>query len=225
MNVREIYEGSNGDATKALYVRLTELGPAGIIATNLFRACKCSERAKLYRGRGYRQEAYGRKNWSLSNLATALTEHSVPLGIRWGWREDPAQDFYRWVLYIETPYGQASFHTDTRLIGPDYTAEWDSRKPSKDRITDWCAALIGGDAVTIPPLTPGEPCASESEKELEDPLEAWKRKHLPRVKRAGRNSGILRLPGGDTRLPSSLGKGLASGVDGLLLDEMFRGGK
>ena len=50
MNIHAIYEGSNGDATRALYEHLQTLGPAGVIALNLFRAQKCSTRAKLYRG-------------------------------------------------------------------------------------------------------------------------------------------------------------------------------
>jgi hypothetical protein len=40
-----IYEGSDGKATIALYQQLSVLGPAGIVAVNLFRAQKCSARA------------------------------------------------------------------------------------------------------------------------------------------------------------------------------------
>jgi hypothetical protein len=43
-----IYHGSNGALTVDLYARLEALGPAGIVAMNLFRAAKASERAKVY---------------------------------------------------------------------------------------------------------------------------------------------------------------------------------
>ena len=75
-DVISIYQGSNGEATKALYAQLESMGPHGVIAMNLFRACKCSERAKVYRGRGYRDEAYRRKQWSMDNLCEALTKHA-----------------------------------------------------------------------------------------------------------------------------------------------------
>ena len=44
-----IYLGSNGDATRMLYRDLDRMGPMGVIGVNLFRACKCSARAKAYR--------------------------------------------------------------------------------------------------------------------------------------------------------------------------------
>lgn len=141
--VLRVYTGSNGDATKALYAALESLGPAGAIATNLFRACKTSERAKVYRGGGYRGAAYDRKQWSMDNLAKALAEHGQPLGIAWGWGEDPAQPYHRWVLYVDLPTGQVSFHTAQRGEGPDYPKGWDSvRNMGPTRICKWCAALL-----------------------------------------------------------------------------------
>jgi hypothetical protein len=38
MTVREIFNGSDGDATRALFSRLEKLGPIGLVAINLFRA-------------------------------------------------------------------------------------------------------------------------------------------------------------------------------------------
>lgn len=125
MNVQEIYLGSNGDATKALYAELEKVGPLGLIAVNLFRAQKCSERAKVYRGRGYRQEAYGRKSWSMGLLCEILEKHAADFGIRWGWKVDPIQLHFPWVLYVDIPTGQVSFHTDIRGKGPDYPGDWD----------------------------------------------------------------------------------------------------
>ena len=88
MNAAEIYAGSDGEATKALYALLETRGPLGHIAMNLFRAQKCSERAKAYRGgnsRGrYRDQAYERKGWSMGLLVKALHEHAESIWDRVG---------------------------------------------------------------------------------------------------------------------------------------------
>ena len=146
--VAHVYQGSDGAATKALYTSLEDLGPIGVIAVNLFRAQKSSERAKVYRGgvrgRGsYRGMAYDRKEWSMGNLCAALTEHAEACGIAWGWGEDPEQPFHRWVLYVELPTGQVSFHGAARGPGPDYPRGWDGVPgQSADRIVRWCARLL-----------------------------------------------------------------------------------
>lgn len=142
MNVHQIYLGSDGEATSALYARLEALGAVGLVAVNLFRAQKCSERAKVYRGRGYRSEAYERKNWSLGNLCAALESKSAALGLAWGWRRDPQQEFFPWVLYVELPTGQVSFHARERGVGPDYPREWDGSHHSAGRIVAWVAGLM-----------------------------------------------------------------------------------
>ncbi len=153
--VMRIYQGSDGDATKALYARLEAVGPVGAIAVNLFRAQKASARAKLYRGgvrgRGsYRGMAYDRKQWALDNLARILTEHGSVCGLSWGWGEDQHQTYHRHVLYVELPNGQVSFHTDRRGIGPDAPREWDGvRDASPQRICAFVAAVLsnGGSRV------------------------------------------------------------------------------
>lgn len=145
IHVVKVYEGSNGDATRALYDRLTALGPAGVIATNLFRACKTSERAKGYRRSSHRGASYDVKQWAMGNLATALTEHAAALGITWGWANDPQQAYHAIVLYVDLPTGQVSFHTNVRGVGPDYTKPWDGvRHVAPDRICRWCARLLNG---------------------------------------------------------------------------------
>lgn len=141
------YLGSDGDATKALYVELERRGPAGHVAVNLFRACKASERAKVYRGGGYRGMAYDRKEWALGNLAVALSEHASRLGIIWGWGIDTALqergDPHHHVLYVELPTGQVSFHTGRRGGGPDYLKPWDGmRGQGATRICSWCHKLL-----------------------------------------------------------------------------------
>lgn len=141
-NVAAVYDGSDGDATKQLYARLEALGIAGFVAMNLFRACKASQRAKLYRRR-QKGSAYGKKQWSMDNLCTALTNRGSAAGIdRWGWGRDDKAVGYEHVLYVELPTGQVSFHTDRRGVGPDYPGVWDGCKASGGRIVQWCARLL-----------------------------------------------------------------------------------
>jgi hypothetical protein len=147
----EIYAGSDGTETSKLYVALGEHGNRGAIALNLFRASKCSERAKVYRGgiRGkgisYRQAAYQRKQWSMGLVAIILGRHAEEEQIRWGWKEDPSVPFANessWVLYVDLPQGQVSFHSPTRGDGPDYPGEWDKSHLSADRIIAFCDEIL-----------------------------------------------------------------------------------
>ncbi len=63
MTVLEIYDGSDGDATKGLYRELCELGAAGELAMNLFRAReglpRRHPRGRLVPPDGVRPEAMG----------------------------------------------------------------------------------------------------------------------------------------------------------------------
>jgi hypothetical protein len=155
MIVMEIYGGSDGEATKALYARLERQGPAGVVAMNLFRAQKASARAKVYRGgvRGvgsFKAMAYEKKNWSLGNLCGVLAEHGDRLQLRWGWQADPATPGFEWVLYVDTPCGQVSFHSAARLKGPDYPYAWDGIvNASVGRIIRWCEQLLAGAEVRV----------------------------------------------------------------------------
>lgn len=144
----EIYTGSDGERTKALYSRLEKLGPAGFVGANLFRAQKNSERAKKYRGgiRGegsFRGMAYDRKEWALNNLQASLKAHANDLRIVWGWGEDPAQEYHRAVLYVELPTGQVSFHCQKMGDGPLFPHQWDGvRGVGQTRICRWIANLM-----------------------------------------------------------------------------------
>lgn len=145
--VKSIYEGSDGDATKALYADLGERGPVGHIALNLLRAQKASARAKVYRGGvpgkgSYRSMAYDRKQWAMGNLCTALVMHADALGICWGWKRDLDQPVHDWVLYVDLPTGQVSFHTDHRGAGPDYPADFDGRHESEPRILSFAITVL-----------------------------------------------------------------------------------
>lgn len=145
VEVMIIYSGSNGEATRGLYDRLALLGPAGEIAANLFRACKNSERAKVYRGRNNRGAAYDTKAWAMGNLCRILAEHAQAVGIEWGWAVDPEQPIHRYVLYVELPSGQVSFHSEVRFSGPDYGKPWDGvQKAAPGRIAKWIVWLFEG---------------------------------------------------------------------------------
>lgn len=128
-DVHRIFDGSNGAATRGLYAHLETLGPAGVLALNLFRAVKCSGRAKSYGKRDHIDETYRRKHWSMENICTVLTLNDVALGVTWGWQRDPRQPVHCWILYVELPngLGQCSFHTGTRITPNDFPGKWDGR--------------------------------------------------------------------------------------------------
>jgi len=141
--VIRIYQGSDGEATRAFYARLEALCPEGVVLSNLFRAQKSSERAKVYRGGGYRGKAYDRKQWALDNLCTALERHGQSLGLAYGWGVDEKQPVHRHVLYVDLPTGQVSFHAGKRGAGPDYPGEWDGQAGrSVDRIIRYVARFL-----------------------------------------------------------------------------------
>lgn len=147
--VMSIFLASNGEATKKLYERLDALGPRGIVAKNLFRACKASERAKVYRGRRFKGAAYDKKQWSMDNLCSALERHAEDVGVvTWGWGYDAKAIAYEHVLYVDIPTGQVSFHSSHRGVGPEYFKGWDGYKGQGSiRIVKWCAELLVREAV------------------------------------------------------------------------------
>lgn len=140
--VLAVYEGSDAIATRALYAELGELGYIGDLAVNLLRACKKSERAKVYRGRHYRASSYDGKQWAMEQVCTLLTSHPELVGT-WGWGKDEKQDYHAWVLYVELPQGQVSFHTSLRGDGPDYLKPWDGvTGASVQRIVTFASTLL-----------------------------------------------------------------------------------
>jgi hypothetical protein len=143
--VLQTYRGSDGERTKALYERLSALGPGGLVAVELFRAQKASERAKVYRRGSHRGAAYDRKEWAMGRLCEALALHAEQLGLSWGWGLDEEQPVHRHVLYVDLPTGQASFHTAVRAIGPDYPGAWDGQRgQSPDRILRYVGRVLDG---------------------------------------------------------------------------------
>lgn len=134
MTAAEVFAGSDAIATRRYLAELAECR-LGAVAAALFRVQKASSRAKQYRGRcrGY---SYDRKNEQLHELVAALQRQAR---LRWGWQRDPAMRFYPWVLYVDLPDGQVSFHSGDRLEGPAYPGEWDGAAgTSPDRICAFC---------------------------------------------------------------------------------------
>lgn len=135
------YQGSDADATRDLYGRLADLGPAGELAVNLLRACKKSERAKGY-GPRYKGASYSGKQWAMGEICKILLAHPH-LVVAWGWGLDAKQPYHRHVLYVELHQGQVSFHTESRGEGPDYGKAWDGvAGMSAQRACSFAAQLL-----------------------------------------------------------------------------------
>jgi len=133
----DIFEQSNGAATRKFLRQLESIGQYGVLAAHLFRAQKSSTRAKLYRGGDYKEYAYERKGQILTKLCDLLPSLSE---IKWGWGEDD-NGYLSDVLYIEIPTGQVSFHAEHRGPGPDYPGGWDGQRASEQRILAYCDLL------------------------------------------------------------------------------------
>ena len=169
----DVYKGSDGELTRQYYAELEKRGPIGRIAMNLFRAQKCSERAKLYRGgiRGlgsFRRMAYERKSYAMDMLCQVLTADDGELQIGFGWKQDPKviiRGDESWVLYIDLPQGQVSFHSSVRCAGPDYFRDWDGQRASVERILAFCDQVMEGQVIeSMPAILPPPPNFGPSEK-------------------------------------------------------------
>src|ERR1700682_5951159 len=154
-DILAVYNGSDGEATKALYARLIATDMVrGQIAVNLLRTCKASERAKKYRGKpgrggpSYRAMAYEKKDWSINELCRALVQSEVIES--WGWGFDAKAIGFEHVLYCNIPgFGQVSFHTSYRKDGHDYAGVWDQvRNEAPNRICRFAEAVLNGRDLT-----------------------------------------------------------------------------
>lgn len=149
MRARDIFDGSDAARTRAYHAALERRGPIGEFAANLMRAQKASTRAKRYRGGisgvgSFSDLAYQKKAESLIRLCDCLLKHAGGGSwgwrdtLRWGWKIDPNQPHAKWVLYIDLPGGQVSFHSTERFGGPDYPGEFDGAHASAERIIAFC---------------------------------------------------------------------------------------
>jgi hypothetical protein len=146
-----VFQGSDAVATKRYLRNLEEHGPIGVIASNLFRGQKASDRAKKYRGGvgggdsfiRYRDLAYERKGAALASLTSALLKHAYDLELGWGWGRDTKQAFNIWVIYVDLRReGQVSFHSPVRGEGPEYSKVWDGLHSSGERILRFCDRVM-----------------------------------------------------------------------------------
>jgi hypothetical protein len=159
LKAADIYDGSDGSATRQFLAALNKRGPVGEIAALLFKAQKASKRAKKYgpyagiNGIGsYRNLSYQRKADSLKELSSALLKYGGGSTCvdQWGWKKDPHHGFSpEWVLYVEIgcvaeggKIGQVSFHSTERYEGPDYPGDWDHLKMSERRILEFCDRVM-----------------------------------------------------------------------------------
>jgi hypothetical protein len=118
---REVYHGSNGGRTRSFCCRLEKSGQLGRIAAALFRSD-----GSIF---SYRELAYEHKCVCLHKLCNLLETDNC--GLEWGWRIDPGRSFACFVLYVDLPEGQVSFHS------PDYDGDWDGEHRSEMRILDF----------------------------------------------------------------------------------------
>ena len=143
MDAKFVFEQQDGEVTKAYYAEMNQKGVPGQLAVALFRAHKRSTAAKKYRGGRFRRDAYDVKNWSLSEICRLLARWNAEESgyIEWGWKEDPKTPGFEWVLYVILPQGMCSFHSASRLEGPDFDGEWDGQHLSKERILAFCDSV------------------------------------------------------------------------------------
>ncbi|MEQ8667583.1 MAG: hypothetical protein RIC12_00335 [Pirellulales bacterium] len=143
---RLVMDGSQSSKTRAFYRRLEKLGRRGRVAAQLFRSQKTSSRAKKYRGGlatiSYSELSYRRKGDSLEKLCELLKEDSLDMD--WGGAWDPDQDYAPYILYVDLPQGQISFHSISRFSGPDYSTPWDGKHASEDRIVEFAQTVVDG---------------------------------------------------------------------------------
>jgi hypothetical protein len=143
----DIYLGSHGGRTRSYLSKLEKLGWEGKVAAQVFRAQKASSRAKAYKGGltnvSYSDLAYDAKAKAISRLCELLAED--PTRMTWGWKEDPSEDYAPWVLYVELPNGQVSFHSRERMTGPNFVGKWDEAYDSDLRILQFCDNAFGYD--------------------------------------------------------------------------------
>lgn len=154
--VREIFFGSDGERSKALYSQLERIGPHGRIAALCLRAQKASDKANFYIFREYKRIAYERQNEALIALVDTLNQSSI---IRtWGWGRDEA-GYHKWVLYVDLPQGQVSWHNESKIGDRDYPNQSDGTGLSQERILAFAATQIDPLFETAP-IAPAPPHTS-----------------------------------------------------------------
>lgn len=146
--VHRAYYGSDPALTRKIYDRLRKsAGQVGELAALLLSAQKTSDRAKVYKNADHRRQSYSTKRKSMTAIANHLMLYAEVVGIvSWGWKIDPSMEDgeMKWVLYVDLPNGQVSWHSPERFEGPDYPHEWDGSKESKNRIIEFAQSVLDG---------------------------------------------------------------------------------
>lgn len=146
LSARSVFELNHPEKTKEFYAKISESGGIGFIAVALYRVQKYSMMAKTfpYRGKkGKRFISYAKKNYRIESLVETLIKYP-DAGVTFGWGIDNKKSKNKWVLYVDLPNGQVSFHTPIgRLAGPDYAAGWCGViGASERRIFELCDKLL-----------------------------------------------------------------------------------
>lgn len=158
----EAYVGSDAAETRAYLKRLEGRGVLGRVAALLFRIQKASKRAKKYGPTRFRGYSYGRKNECLQELCSLLLRDGERVGITFGWKIDADQPWHKWVLYVDLPQGQVSFHSADRFLGPDYPGDWDKLRASQERILQFCDSVTEAmPSETLLNVLPSQPVETE----------------------------------------------------------------
>lgn len=153
--VTEVFEASSAAATKVLYAEIEALGPIGVVAINLLRACKANGGAKLYRGSSI-AAAYDKKAWAIGQATSALLKLPPNTALwpaapkLWGWGVDEAKvrsgSPHASVIYFDLPTGQVSFHMAYRTEGPAYGKPWDRAiGTGPARVCRWAGLMLAGE--------------------------------------------------------------------------------
>jgi hypothetical protein len=138
-----VFTGSEASETRRFYKELEGLGWDGCLAAMLMRTQKASSRAKVYRGRSYKERAYVNKQRAIWKLVELLSAPECTY--RWGWGDDLSRSHCPHVLYVDLPDGQVSFHSLIRGDGPDYPGKWDGvRDASAARIIRFSSTIYPG---------------------------------------------------------------------------------
>jgi hypothetical protein len=143
MKAESVFRQNNGDVTKNYYAEMNDKGHLGQLAVALFRAQKRSSAAKSYRRGKFTSAAYDVKNWSIGEIVRILTQYDC--GFSWGWGYDRNTPGYEWVLYVELPTGQCSFHSPHRIGPKNYDGAWDGIGMSEQRIIAFCDLVWCGE--------------------------------------------------------------------------------
>jgi hypothetical protein len=123
----------------------------------------------------YSEEAYRRKAKALKEVCDLLAIDAC--GFTWGWRGDKEGSRVPWILYIDLPKGQASFHSIERFQGPRYPGQWDLQSESVYSVLTFCDLLTGYDG-PLKRFCPRSLEAAEQQRELAEfrrEEETWKR--------------------------------------------------